>query len=187
MLLTDLMYVSVTGAGVITVVTTSGTATTSATSFSAVISAGEITYSIGGADSVTTTYTSGYVADPSGKFVSCTTSDDRYYSANTFAQTRYDNAFKAYIDGAAYSNGTSTTMTVHSDAVADTNNTVFKLTGINYTTTKMLNSLCVMENIVEYRYTNEPGIVSLLGAIAPLVIIGLVITAVGAIFYNRRD
>ena len=184
-LLTDLIYVSVTGVGAITVVTTSGS--TTASSFSAVISAGELTYSVDGADAVTTTYAAGYTADPSGDFVSCTTSDPRYFVGDKFAQARYDNAFKAYVNGSGYSDGTEANMTVVSETVADTNNTVFKLTGIKYTSSKVLISLTVMENKVEYRYTDDPEVVSLLGAIAPIVIISLVVGAAGAIFYNRRD
>lgn len=185
-LLTDSIYVLVTGAGAISVITASGT-TTPTTSFTAVVSAGEITYSIDGADSVTKTYKAGYVADPNGSHVSCPTSQTRYFDSQNFAQCRADGgAFYAYIDGVAYKDSADFTMNVNSSVVADTDDQVSTLTSINYTTSKTLNSTCVMENDAEYRYTTSPALVDLLGAIAPIVIIAIVVAAIG-VFLVRRE
>lgn len=185
-LLTDSIYVVVSGAGVITITTANGTSQATS-SFTAVVSAGEITYSIDEQATIQITYTAGYIADPNGAYVSCPTSFTRYYDSMNFAQIRYDSGYYAFIDGNGYKDGSAYSMDVTSSEVSDTDGTVHTLTSIKYTSTKSLTSVCVMEKVAIYGYTDNPGIVSLLGAIGPIVICSILLTAVSALVIRRNN
>lgn len=156
-----------------------------ATSFTAAISAGTITYSVNEGDAVTISYSSGYVADPEGEFISCAADQTKYYSSVTFAQMLYTANYYTFIDGDGFKDGTEIAMNVTSEDVENTDGNVKTLTSITVYN-QPLNSPCVMQKSIEYTHADNPGAVSLLGVIAPVMILAILVGVVGMI-YLRRD
>lgn len=184
-LLTNTIGVVVNGSGAITI--SDSTGTTTGTSFTAIISAGEITYSVDSGDSVTIPYVSGYVAALQGDYVSCYQNTHKYFDSTNFAQFRYDSVFKAYVDGVSYSNGSVVSdYALHYTEVDGTDGQVKDLSAINYTSSRALNSVMVLEANAEYKHTDDQSVVTLLGIIPILTLIAVLISVINFVS-NRRD
>lgn len=184
-LITDKIAVWVNGAGSIQVVTSSGIVTASV--FTAVASAGSITYSVDSADAVQITYTYGYIATIDGEYVSCFNNVHRYYDSLNFAQCRYDSGLYVYVDGYKTKNGSEIPMTIESSDVAGTEGQVKDLTAIKYTQSRSLNSISVMEAKAVYTYTEHPTIVTLLGVIPIFVVISILMIVIRRMSYHSDE
>ena len=186
-LITDTIMVTVTGTGAISTIQATGAVTTNNTSFTAVISAGSLTYSIDGGDAVSTTYTNGYVAAMEGDYVSTLPAETKYVDSDNFAQGRArQGVYYVIIDGVGYANGVQTTSNIAKTPIDGTDDQVFQLGEVKVGNW-VLSTAAVVEKSANYRFTDEPGIVGLYGAILPIVIVTLVLCALGAVFYTRGD
>lgn len=186
-LITDTLLVTVSGAGSISTIEATGTATANITSFTAVISAGALTYSINGGDAVSTTYAKGYIATLNGNYTSTLPAETKYTDSNNFAEGRArSGVYYVYIDGTGYANGVETTSNVTKTPVDGTDNQVSTIDEIKVGSWVM-STAYVVEKTANYRYTENSGIVALYGAILPLVIVALLLGAIGAVVYTRRE
>lgn len=159
----------------------------SASTLSLIASAGEITYSINDADAVQTTYTMGYILDNDGKYITTDDTTALYYTNNSQISGYRSDGGVLYvmIDGNSFTDGTHVAdFTIAGTDVEGTDGNVKTLSSVKFSSKGL--STFVLPEKVSYWTDDNPAAISLLGALPIIVIAGLVVGVVGALFIRKN-